>query len=355
MSEEIKYYLHRISHEDQISYSLLKKGYLTLGWSSFTDSGILDAARVDGYPDFDKITEREGENKNRSRWSMWYFARMKEGDMVVVPQYDGLFSIYRVLAPAVPIAEIKNDVESVTGMWDKNITAVWKDNLLVTDRVIDLGFAISVAPVIEDTKRSFLPGKLTSRMKIQTTSADISDLQEYIEMGIEACKNGKPVTIYEASICNLVDEMQEKINGILNDSRFEKLIEWYLQEIGATSTWIPAKNEAGKREGADVDIVAVFENLHFIVYVQAKWHTGKTDGWAVEQISKYVDQREDRGDNYLDYTYAAWVISSADRFSDDAMSDAKDKNVRLIDGKEFSKMLIDVGLLNINDAFSSIW
>ena len=64
-----KYYLHRISHAGNASYSLVKAGYLTLGWSVFADSGILDAARKEG---FDVITERFGENHNRSRWSMWY-------------------------------------------------------------------------------------------------------------------------------------------------------------------------------------------------------------------------------------------------------------------------------------------
>ena len=41
----ISYYLHRISHEGNISYSLLENKILTLGWSKFADSNILDAAR----------------------------------------------------------------------------------------------------------------------------------------------------------------------------------------------------------------------------------------------------------------------------------------------------------------------
>ena len=79
-----KYYLHRISHEGNISYNLLEQDYLTLGWSKFTDSDILKAAREEGYPEFNPIAKKYGEEHNRSRWSMWYFARMNVGDKVVV-------------------------------------------------------------------------------------------------------------------------------------------------------------------------------------------------------------------------------------------------------------------------------
>jgi hypothetical protein len=47
------------------------------------------------------------------------------------------------------------------------------------------------------------------------------------------------------------------------------------------------------------------------------------------------------------------VISSADKFSEKAVADAEEKGVRLIDGKEFARMLLDIGLLDINDAFES--
>ena len=40
-----KYYLHRISHEDYVSYSLMNQGYLTLGWNELAGSGILEAAK----------------------------------------------------------------------------------------------------------------------------------------------------------------------------------------------------------------------------------------------------------------------------------------------------------------------
>ena len=42
-----RYWLHRISAEYSVSHKLLTKGYLTLGWSQFSKTGILDASRED--------------------------------------------------------------------------------------------------------------------------------------------------------------------------------------------------------------------------------------------------------------------------------------------------------------------
>lgn len=347
-----KYYLHRISHEGNASYSLIKVGYLTLGWSTFADSFILDAARKEGYPDFDAITEKFGEKHNRSRWSMWYFAQMSIGDTVVVPLYSGLFSVYEVCDIAKPIGDLESLITSFEGEWNKH-RIEWKDHKLydvADNEAIDLGFFIKVKPIVENVPRKYVSGKLISRMKIRTTSADITDIGEFVEAGIKAGKEDKPITLYGDVIDPLVDCMRESIMSTLNPDKFEQLVKWYLERCGASSAWIPAKNESGKKDGADADIVAEFDNLKYIVYVQAKWHEGETSDWAVYQIDSYKSQKSE-GDS--SYTYATWVISSADRFSEQAVADAEEKGVRLVDGKEFARMLLDIGLLDINDAFEN--
>ncbi|SDW05675.1 Restriction endonuclease [Lachnospiraceae bacterium KHCPX20] len=345
-----KYYLHRISHEGNASYSLMQKGYLTLGWSDFSDSGILGAARgKEGYPDFDEITEKYGARHSRSRWCMWYFARMKKGDTVVVPLYSGMFSVYKVCDEAKPIFELENIIPSVEGMWNKH-KIVWKEKKLYDvdeERMIDLGFFIKVESIVENVPRDFVSGKFTSRLKIRTTSADISDIGELVEAGIKAGEEKKPITLYEDVIDPLAERMKSSFKT-LNPDKFEQLVKWYLERSGASMAWIPAKNESGKRDGADADIIAEFDNLKYIVYVQAKWHEGETSEWAVHQIDSYKNQMSE-GDPA--YTYATWVISSADSFSSDAITEAEEKGVRLIDGKEFARMLLDVGLLDINKAF----
>ena len=47
---------------------------------------------------------------------------------------------------------------------------------------------------------------------------------------------------------------------------------------------------------------------------------------------------------YDDYTRIAWVISSAMQFSDKCEELAKKANVRLVNGLEFAKMLLDAGM-----------
>lgn len=180
-----KYFLHRISHEGNVSYSLLKEGYITIGWEKFADSKILEAARKKDYADFNDIAEKYGECKNRSRWGIWYFANMKEGDTVIVPQYNGLFSAYEVIKEAVPIYELEGEIDKIQGSWDSSVDIVWNDRRLwdYKSRKIDLGFALKVKPIVEDVPRNYAPGKFISRMKIRPVNAEITDIKEYI-----ACK-----------------------------------------------------------------------------------------------------------------------------------------------------------------------
>ena len=47
-----------------------------------------------------------------------------------------------------------------------------------------------------------------------------------------------------------------------------------------------------------------------------------------------------------DVVYVFWVISTADNYSDEAIGKAK--NIRLIDGPAFARMLLNVGIEDIN-------
>lgn len=350
----IKYYLHRISYEGNIAYDLLEKGYLSLGWSRFSKTEIMNEARKPGYPQFNDICAKEGEGNNRSRWAMWYFAQMKGGDIVVVPQYGGLFSVYEICGQAESICEYDNRIGDIVGKWQKT-NIIWKDGFLHdadNGRQIDIGFLIPVREIIKDAKRDFVSASLVSRMKIRSTNADITDIAADVDKGIEAWKNQAPISLYEVAIGDLVEKMRESIITTLTPDKFEKLIKWYLKKCGASNVWIPVKNESGKYDGADADVVAEFDSLKYIVYVQAKHHRGETGDWAVQQITKYKEQKRTNEED-SDYTYATWVVSSADCFSKNAEEDAAQNGVRLIDGKEFARMLIDIGLLDINSAFQN--
>ena len=112
---------------------------------------------------------------------------------------------------------------------------------------------------------------------------------------------------------------------------------------------IAMKTEYEKEDYADADVIAVFENLGITIYIQVKKHIDKTDQWAVEQISKYKDQQEKR---FIDgVSYVPWVVTTADDFTQSARELAKTLHVRLINGKEFARMLAEVGVNGISDDF----
>ena len=346
-NNSLKYWLHRISHEWDVSYKLLSEGYLTIGWSSLTQTDIISSMgdKVDTEY-FEKIMSEQGLQGYRSRWSLWYFFSFSVGDIVVVPMYSGEFSIYRVEEKAIRITALSGLDEFASE--DNTIIKRDFDGFFIRSdgAKVDLGFAIRVTPVKEHISRyEYADNKLTSRMKIRQTNADISDLSDNIQNVIGA---DTPINLYSSIIEELSGKMLEAIANQLTPDKFELLVKWYFQKLGATRVFRPAKNENGKWDGADADIIAEFDPLKIVFYVQVKLHDSVTSQWAVEQISKYKDQHE----NMLsDVTLIPWVISSAKEFSTDAISLAQETNVRLISGLEFSRMLIDSGITDINKAF----
>lgn len=347
-----KFYLHRISHEGNSSYSLLDKGYLSLGWSMFADTDIMDAARESGYPRFNPITEEYGEGKNRSRWCMWYFAQMEVGDKVVVPLYGGKFSVYEVCERAKSIVNLEDEIAEFNGAWN-NHRIKWKDHRLFDtgeNLRIDIGFYCTVKPVVTNVPRDYVTGKLISRMKIRTTTVDISDLKNEVEIAINVGKTNKAVSLYGQSIDELAGKLKEQIVDVLDADKFEKLIKWYIEKCGAEYSKIPAKNDPEKPSDADADVIAEFRRLKHIIYIQAKHHNGETSDWAVRQINEYFAQKE-KEELDSDYSYAKWVISTCDSFSNEAVDLAKEYGVRLINGEEFATMLLDIGLYDIDAAF----
>lgn len=68
---EKKYWLHRISHHGEVSYDLLKKGYLTVGWSRFLDQPdkLIETIKdKESGTDFRDYTEKRGIT-TKGRWS----------------------------------------------------------------------------------------------------------------------------------------------------------------------------------------------------------------------------------------------------------------------------------------------
>ena len=133
----------------------------------------------------------------------------------------------------------------------------------------------------------------------------------------------------------------------MNPDKFESLVKFYFERSGASEVYIPAKNESGK-EG-DADVIAIFEPIKTIIYAQVKFHNIKseTNRWAVEQIKDYRNNKELLDD---DYSKIAWVITSANGYTDACVKIAQEEKVQLIDGIRFSEMLIEAGILDLNKA-----
>ena len=170
-------------------------------------------------------------------------------------------------------------------------------------------------------------------------------------------KAEKPINFYENALADGSQTLLERIKKDLNPDKFEKLVMAYMTKIGATNTYAPSKNEKGKKDNADADVISVFETLKVSIQIQVKFHDEISSDWAVEQISRYNSQLDDKNNDFShDYedkcTMIPWVISSCDDFSDDAKAKANAPenkvNVRLINGLEFSRMLINAGLSQID-------
>lgn len=328
---KVNYYQHRISYCSYYSYKLLEEGYLTIGFSDLAKDENFLRSFYDVNPDdtIREVINRDGWGVNI--WSLWYFLGMKKGDYVVVPEYDGMFSIYEIV-------DERGSSVYLASQKEGNATL---DSVKADD--IDLGFIRHVKPVVTNLSRSdYADAKLQQRMKARQTTLWIDDLEKSIEEAIKQGKENKPIDVYDAVVKELKQPLYDNLMKFVQPEKLEKLVKSYCEKVlKADSVFIPSKNEQGK-EG-DADVVATFEGLKLILYIQVKKHEGYTDDWAIEQISAYSSYKKQ---NFLtgdDYSVLSWVISTG-KFSEDTILKARDKNVRLIDGFSFMKMLLDGGL-----------
>ena len=66
----------------------------------------------------------------------------------------------------------------------------------------------------------------------------------------------------------------------------------------------------------------------------------------MNQIQDYLTNKEvdDDGNSKI-----AWVITTADNLEDPSDEETKDNSVQVIKGREFTEMLLDVGLSNLDE------
>ena len=320
----MKYWLHRISHEAEVSLRQLEQGKLTIGFSDLSNPDFLDKAKsARGVGDLDLEVKKAYGELLRSRHSLWRFLRdMRVGDLVLVPG-PGQYSVY----------------------------VIEGEPKLLEDMDVDLGFYREVKfheignEKAENISRyDYADRALTARMKIRSTNADISDLGKNIKKCLDAYRDERPLTLHSRTTTALANELLALIYSELKPVKFEALLEWYFKRIGASSVYIPPKKQRDK-EG-DADIIASFDRVRLTIYVQAKFHsrTSDTGDWAVQQVSEYATW--DGGKD--EHAVGLWVVSTCKCFTPDCVSAAKEHGVVLVNGIQFARMLLDVGLENLD-------
>ncbi len=337
-----RYWLHRISHEWEIAYPLLEKGYLSVGWNCYSNTTLLDETNEKGWPYFEQFMAENNDTK-RSRYSLWRFFDFKNGDIVVVPLFGGKFCVCEVDGDVTEATKLPSSLSKVNT--ETKGEAVLGSSGFVcstTNTLYDIGYVVPVKKLTSAIPRSFADVPLVSRMKIRHTNVGIDDLAQSVEMAINATE---PVNVHDKLVQASIDPITSVFERFVTPDNLENIVKNYMIKKGADRAWIPAKNESNKDNGADADVVAEFDDLRLIFYIQVKKHSGNTNEWAVKQISEYYEQRQNSSN---DYTYIPWAISTAE-FSEDAVRLAEEKGVRLIGGRELVEMIVNSGFSNIMD------
>lgn len=334
----MNYWIHRISHIAELSYPLLNKGYLSIGFSDFTDNEIIEKVKSGDWNYFNEKFQKKWGTIPRIRYNLWNFLKMSKGDIVIVPSWGTFFVCEIDGEEPLKIGDAYSDDLKTWG--DKKVNKEGDFLKSELGEYYDLGFAWKVKIIHKNISRDkFADAKLTSRMKIWQTNANINDLKTNIEKSIANYTSDKPIHLHSIIIDKTAHLVLEIIKTELNPDKFEKLVKTYFLAIGANSVTIPAKNETEK-EG-DADIVAVFENIRLIIYIQVKFQSSLISEWGASQILDYKTNKESIDDGY---NKIAWVVTTANNFNDQAENLAKENEIQLINGIEFSKMILNAGI-----------
>jgi predicted Mrr-cat superfamily restriction endonuclease len=344
---EQKYWMHRCTCGEwawPFASELLKKhNMISIGWSDFSNNEKQDRLTAE-WESFNKVFTDEKWGLPRNRYNLWRFLNeMHTGDIVVVP-LPQTFNVYRI-ADDVVFNNITID-HNLWVDWNGEKATLDKDGFpaYADGRQIDMGFYRKVnAIAIGIPRDGYAKQALYSRLKIQQTNADISDLKDEVEFAIKCYAENKPINLRKSFLEESSERLLKQMQELLNDTKLEHLVKWYMEQLGADAV-IPPKNGTGCSEG-DADVIATFNKLNnFTLFIQVKAHQGYTDEWAVEQITTYKKTIEKKGkltSNQL------WVISTCMDFSEKAKQDAESNDVHLVAGLEFAKMLIENGVYSL--------
>ncbi len=314
--------------------------YISIGWFDFSNDANVKAIREGGAKVVDKLLMEKNYGLARQRYNLYRFvAGMKKDDIVIVPM-GGNFAVCRIADDTVLTNE-SMDKGLLVSISNSEITY---DGQFLHNKngKIDMGFYRRVEIIENKVPRRYAPQRLYSALKYRGTNRKLSmAIGEDIKEACEAYREKRPISLCAAFEEALAKTVLDVINKQLNDIRFENLVEAYFKTIGARIEK-PAKNACATEKG-DADRIAYFDTINVQIMIQAKKHNGKTDDWAVKQITTYAENFDKD-----EYDTQLWVISTCDQYSTKAIDLAEQEEVRLVTGLEFAKMLLKAGIRNLN-------
>ncbi|MCC6906793.1 MAG: restriction endonuclease [Phycisphaerales bacterium] len=297
----------------------LRCNQLIIGWAKAT--GLLDGSL--SWESFREIIrlayhagERDLRGAGRGAGNMWRFIRdMHVGDLVVVP-YGSAFYLARVTGPATYDPAHVNDDTAYRRRVE------WLNN---------------GHPIPRQLARS----ALLARMKIQGTSAQAADLLEEINECLKVAERGNQPTFEQDLQARLIREVLEEMrSGRISDFGFERLIQTVLTGMGAEDVRIVPRNQD---KGAD--LVATFrvaEAFEIVIAIQAKhWQPSPPVGKDViaQTISGIEAEEADFGMVITTGTFSADAEFTAESYFKD-----EGVRIRLIDGEQFAKFIVEHGI-----------
>lgn len=176
-------WIHRTTQLTETAHWLLEQGYLSIGFSEFSDPEFIKyVCRENGRQIFEKYVEAQYASLPSACEDLWRFVvEMRKGDKVIVPESAG-YSVYELTEDlAKAIAEVE-----VSGCRDKNGHPVHtKDDgglYAHTGELIDLGFVRRVTLVQKNINPNYGPfSGLTPFLKMDEMIANVSHLGKGLE------------------------------------------------------------------------------------------------------------------------------------------------------------------------------
>lgn len=186
------------------------------------------------------------------------------------------------------------------------------------------------------------------RTKLRALQLPVLPIPDFLNTFLEIVEAARANPGHRVDVSDLDDflnEVSNEINNLVTDrlrdmpthgggTSFESLCEMLLQENGYT---IERRNQY--RDGGDIDLRCkrsrndsfIFEAGEVTLFVQAKKHTGTTGRRAVEQV-KIMLENEPHADGC--------VMSTADEFSDDAKTLARNEGIVLLNRYDICRLLM---------------